>query len=133
MVNNIQRIEPPLHVAERLVVDFGRDVAERFTEETAQRLQFEKDATVKMLVTCLDERLFFDDEQREAVEKTLHENWDQQWAQYLQGMMYSSSSAPPVSAKLLEPILRKEQLEVLKAKDSNNMHGHFMIQAGGAF
>lgn len=103
----------------------GKERAAAFTDELARRKDRRREAMIREVVAALDGELVLTAEQRQAIERSLREQWDDSMAMMLQGMhMHNGVRVfPGLPEGCVRPHLNAAQRERFGAQPRGNNRG----------
>lgn len=95
----------------------------KYAAALKEQAQFQRDACLESLLCRLEICLVLSEEQRAAIAKALHENWDPKWEETgaMQGIGHDSF--PNVPVKLLAPSLDKDQVASWESRHKDTNYG----------
>lgn len=125
VVRNMNRAEQPQQTIERVrhAIDkqvdhaLSEDHRQAFRAERAERDKFRSEAAASVLIAVLDERVYLSTEQRQRLEAELAQSAMKElyWQFYFQNQSYM----PEFPKDVLNKVLTKEQLEILKGSQTH--------------
>lgn len=125
VMRNLNRGEQPHQVVERVRKAIDEQIEHALSEEhrpayrieREAREEFRREAQASVMVAALDERVYLSTEQRQRLEAELAQSAmkDLYWQFYFQNQSY----IPDLPKDMLNKVLTKEQLEVLKGSQTH--------------
>ncbi len=106
------------------------EAADRYRQEMARREKARKRLVARNLVVLLDQRLILAPDQREKIEGSLIEHWDDSWCPSLLAITSNTRYFPAIPDSHVAPFLNEAQKTVWQATPRVNFFSNFFDNRG---
>ncbi len=106
------------------------EAADRYRQEMARRAEARKRLAARNLVVLLDQRLILAPEQREKIEGSLIEHWDDSWSPSLLSIGTNTRYFPAIPDSYVAPFLNEAQKTVWQATPRANFFSNSFDNRG---